>query len=108
MGLGEGVAPSASTDMVSRVIPNNKRSQATSYIFGGLHAGSLLGLLIAPPLIEQFGWRSVRRDILMHGAQCLLLSYMLPSGACSLPFCTIARLSSTQSSDACQLLCLQM
>ena len=60
MGLGEGVAPSASTDMVSRVIANNRRSQATSYIFGGLHAGSLLGLLIAPPLIERFGWQTVR------------------------------------------------
>lgn len=59
MGLGEGVAPSASTDMVSRVIPNNKRSQATSWIFGGLNAGSLLGLLVAPPLIEKCGWQTV-------------------------------------------------
>lgn len=27
-----------------------------SFIFGGLHVGSLLGLFVAPPLIEHFGW----------------------------------------------------
>ena len=33
--------------------------RATSYMFGGLHVGSLLGLLVAPPLIETFGWQTV-------------------------------------------------
>ena len=60
VGLGEGVAPAASTDMISRVISNSERSRATSFVFSGLHVGSLLGLLVAPPLIEQWGWRSVR------------------------------------------------
>lgn len=30
-----------------------------SFIFGGLHVGSLLGLFVAPPLIERFGWPTV-------------------------------------------------
>ncbi len=59
MGLGEGVAPSGATDMVARVIAKNERSRAISFIFSGLHVGSLLGLLVAPPLIENFGWETV-------------------------------------------------
>ncbi|EIE18552.1 MFS general substrate transporter, partial [Coccomyxa subellipsoidea C-169] len=59
VGLGEGVAPSASTDMVARLIDTRERSRATSYMFGGLHVGSLLGLLVAPALIERFGWQTV-------------------------------------------------
>jgi MFS transporter, ACS family, solute carrier family 17 (sodium-dependent inorganic phosphate cotransporter), other len=59
VGLGEGVAPSGATDMVARVIAKNERSRAISFIFSGLHLGSLLGLLLAPPLIENFGWEVV-------------------------------------------------
>ena len=60
VGLGEGVAPSAATDMVARVIAPEERSRAIAFIFGGLHVGSLLGLLVAPVLIERFGWQTVR------------------------------------------------
>ena len=56
VGLGEAVAPSSATDMVARVISQEERSRAMSFIFGGLHVGSLLGLFVAPPLIEHFGW----------------------------------------------------
>lgn len=59
VGLGEGVAPSAATDMVARVVSTEERSRAISFIFGGLHVGSLLGLLVAPALIEQFGWQTI-------------------------------------------------
>lgn len=59
VGLGEGVAPSSATDMVARVISQDERSRAMSFIFGGLHVGSLLGLFVAPPLIERFGWPTV-------------------------------------------------
>jgi MFS family permease len=59
VGLGEGVAPSGATDMVARVIAKNERARAISFIFSGLHVGSLLGLLVAPPLIENFGWEVV-------------------------------------------------
>ena len=60
VGLGEGVAPSAATDMVARVIAPEERSRAIAFIFGGLHVGSLLGLLVAPVLIDRFGWQTVR------------------------------------------------
>lgn len=56
VGLGEGVAPSSATDIVARAIDPKERSRAISFIFGGLHVGSLLGLLVAPPIIEEFGW----------------------------------------------------
>ncbi|KAF6265210.1 major facilitator superfamily domain-containing protein [Scenedesmus sp. NREL 46B-D3] len=59
VGLGEAVAPSAATDMVSRVVPTNERSTAVSFVFGGLHLGSILGLLAAPYLITNFGWETV-------------------------------------------------
>lgn len=59
VGLGEAVAPSAATDMVSRVVPQQERSTAVSFVFGGLHVGSVLGLLAAPYLITHFGWETV-------------------------------------------------
>jgi ACS family sodium-dependent inorganic phosphate cotransporter len=59
VGLGESVAPSSATDMVARVISKEERSRAMSFIFGGLPLGSLLGLLVAPHLIENFGWATV-------------------------------------------------
>jgi predicted MFS family arabinose efflux permease len=45
--------------MVARAIAPTERSRAVSFIFGGLHVGSLVGLIVAPPLIEAFGWQSV-------------------------------------------------
>jgi ACS family sodium-dependent inorganic phosphate cotransporter len=59
VGLGEAVAPSAATDMVARIVPAGERSRAVAFVFGGLHVGSILGLLAAPWLIERFGWESV-------------------------------------------------
>ena len=59
MGLGEAIAPSAATDVVARIIPSHERSRAVSFIFSGLHLGSIIGLLAAPPLISNFGWESV-------------------------------------------------
>lgn len=59
VGLGEAVAPSAITDMVARAVPKTERSRAIAFVFGGLHVGSIFGLLLAPFLIEHFGWPSV-------------------------------------------------
>jgi ACS family sodium-dependent inorganic phosphate cotransporter len=69
VGLGEAVAPSAATDMVSRVVPQHERSTAVSFVFGGLHVGSILGLLAAPYLITHFGWETV---FLVFGAAGLV------------------------------------
>ncbi|KAL7134608.1 hypothetical protein ABFS83_11G038900 [Erythranthe nasuta] len=59
VGIGEGVSPSAATDMIARSIPIEERSRAVSFVFGGLSVGSVLGLLLAPPLIQNYGWGSV-------------------------------------------------
>lgn len=59
VGLGEGIAPSAATDMVARIGNENERSRSISFIYSGLHVGSLLGLLVAPQLIDHFGWQTV-------------------------------------------------
>ncbi|XP_024532841.1 probable anion transporter 6, chloroplastic isoform X1 [Selaginella moellendorffii] len=59
VGVGEGVSPSAATDLVARTVSANERSRAVSVIFGGLSVGSIAGLLFAPVFIENFGWQSV-------------------------------------------------
>ncbi|XP_041998417.1 probable anion transporter 6, chloroplastic isoform X3 [Salvia splendens] len=59
VGIGEGVSPSAATDMIARTVPIEERSRAVSFVFGGLSFGSVLGLVLAPPLIEDYGWGSV-------------------------------------------------
>ncbi|KAJ6296266.1 hypothetical protein OIU78_024167 [Salix suchowensis] len=59
VGIGEGVSPSAATDLIARSIPLEERSRAVAFVFGGLSVGSVTGLLLAPPLIQNFGWASV-------------------------------------------------
>ncbi|XAR66841.1 hypothetical protein NMG60_11013190 [Bertholletia excelsa] len=59
VGIGEGVSPSAATDLIARSIPLEERSRAVSFVFGGLSVGSVAGLLVAPPLIQNLGWESV-------------------------------------------------
>ncbi|KAL2338440.1 hypothetical protein Fmac_012886 [Flemingia macrophylla] len=66
VGIGEGVSPSAATDLIARQvniqigsIPLEERSRAVAFVFGGLSVGSVMGLLLAPPLIQNLGWESV-------------------------------------------------
>ncbi|KAJ7563636.1 hypothetical protein O6H91_03G118100 [Diphasiastrum complanatum] len=59
VGLGEGVSPSAVTDLIARNVPATERSRAVAFVFGGLSIGTITGLLIAPPCIENYGWESV-------------------------------------------------
>ena len=59
VGLGEGLAPSAATDVIAKTMKPSERSSATSFVFGGLHVGSLVGLVTAPALINTWGWESV-------------------------------------------------
>jgi ACS family sodium-dependent inorganic phosphate cotransporter len=59
VGLGEGVAPAAATDLIAKVSATSGRSKATSFVFGGLHVGSLMGLTLAPFFIDVWGWESV-------------------------------------------------
>uniref|UniRef100_A0A7N0U548 Major facilitator superfamily (MFS) profile domain-containing protein n=1 Tax=Kalanchoe fedtschenkoi TaxID=63787 RepID=A0A7N0U548_KALFE len=59
VGIGEGVSPSAATDLIARTIPIEERSRAVSFVFGGLSVGSVAGFLLAPSLIQSLGWTSV-------------------------------------------------
>ena len=59
VGLGEGVSPSAATDVIARSVPVNERSRAVAFVFNGFNVGSVIGLSVAPLIIENFGWRSV-------------------------------------------------
>jgi ACS family sodium-dependent inorganic phosphate cotransporter len=59
VGLGEGVSPAAATDLIARAMPLSERSRAVATVFGGLNVGSVVGLLLAPIMIERFGWESV-------------------------------------------------
>ncbi|CAM8931818.1 unnamed protein product [Rhodiola kirilowii] len=59
VGIGEGVSPSAATDLIARTIPLEERSRAVSFVFGGLSVGSVVGFIVAPSLIQSLGWGSV-------------------------------------------------
>lgn len=105
VGLGEAVAPSAATDMVSRVVPQQERSTAVSFVFGGLHVGSILGLLAAPYLITNFGWETV---FVVFGAAGLawvlwfeqLMADIAANDPETAALLTQDRLGSSSSSDA--------
>jgi len=59
VGLGEGFAPSAVTDLLATYVPKKLRARAVTTVFGGMELGNALGLLICGPLIESSGWASV-------------------------------------------------
>eukprot|EP01024_Parvocaulis_polyphysoides_P020937 TRINITY_DN1987_c0_g2_i2.p1 TRINITY_DN1987_c0_g2~~TRINITY_DN1987_c0_g2_i2.p1 ORF type:complete len:391 (+),score=42.68 TRINITY_DN1987_c0_g2_i2:610-1782(+) len=59
VGLGEAVAPSAQNDVVAKIVPVNERARANATIFGGLYMGSIVGLFIAPKIIEFYDWPAV-------------------------------------------------
>ena len=40
-------------------MPVGERSRAVAFVFNGFNVGSVLGLSLAPLIIENFGWRSV-------------------------------------------------
>ena len=52
VGLGEGLAPPSSTDLIARTIPNSERTAAVAQTFSGLHIGSIIALLAGPAIIE--------------------------------------------------------
>ena len=59
VGLGEGISPAAATDVIARAVPVTERSRAVAFVFNGFNVGSVLGLSLAPLIIENFGWRTV-------------------------------------------------
>ncbi|KAI4344206.1 hypothetical protein L6164_011457 [Bauhinia variegata] len=84
VGIGEGVSPSAATDLIARSIPLEERSRAVAFVFGGLSVGSVMGLLLAPPLIQNFGWESVFYLFGLLGIAWFLGSQYLEGGGAQL------------------------
>jgi MFS transporter, ACS family, solute carrier family 17 (sodium-dependent inorganic phosphate cotransporter), other len=59
VGLGEGVVPSAVTDIIARTMSVGERSRAVAFTFSGFNVGSVIGLSLAPFITEKLGWRAV-------------------------------------------------
>lgn len=52
--------------------PGKERASATSFAFGGLHVGSIIGLLSSPWIIEHFGWPNLFYTFGLAGAVWIL------------------------------------
>jgi MFS transporter, ACS family, solute carrier family 17 (sodium-dependent inorganic phosphate cotransporter), other len=59
LGIGEGVAMPAMNALVKSWVPTKYISRSLAFIYSGMHGGSILGLLLTPPIITAFGWESV-------------------------------------------------
>eukprot|EP00899_Mesostigma_viride_P006411 jgi/Mesvir1/15771/Mv03340-RA.1 len=59
VGLGEGVAMPSANNLIASWMPPRLRSQALGAIMAGFHGGTMAGLLLAPPIMTRFGWRSL-------------------------------------------------
>jgi predicted MFS family arabinose efflux permease len=52
VGIGEGVSPSAATDLIARTIPVKERSRAVGFVFGGLSLGSVMGYVFLVVILK--------------------------------------------------------
>ncbi|KAI8472147.1 MAG: carbohydrate transporter [Monoraphidium minutum] len=79
VGLGEGLAPAAATSVLARQVPSAERARAVSAVWGGLDVGSVVGLLVAGPLIREYGWPAVfYLFAALGGAWCLAWPLLRP------------------------------
>jgi MFS family permease len=59
LGLGEGVNFPAIHSLAARWTPTQERSRALALNYSGIHLGTVIALLLAPPLILALGWPAV-------------------------------------------------
>jgi len=59
MGMGEGVAMPAISNLFARWVPQANLSSSLSLAFTGGPVGIITALVVAPPLISNLGWESV-------------------------------------------------
>jgi len=59
VGLGEGVALPSMNNLIGKNVRAERRATALGISFAGFHSGNILGLLLSPFLIANFGWRSI-------------------------------------------------
>lgn len=73
MGLGEGVALPSMNSLVATYLPAGVKSRALGISFTGFHCGNLLGLLLSPLILTNFGWRALFWLFGFLGAPLLML-----------------------------------
>ena len=73
VGFGEGVALPSINNIMAKNIPLASRASAYGGMFTGFHSGNLVGLLLSPILIQQYGWRSL---FYVFGAMGIPLLYI--------------------------------
>lgn len=56
LGLAEGFAMPSVNAAVATWIPAQETARALSFVYSGMYAGSILGLLASPALLEAYGW----------------------------------------------------
>ncbi|KAG4970779.1 hypothetical protein JHK85_037200 [Glycine max] len=125
VGIGEGVSPSAATDLIARhlppkidktscfrslgfvprSIPLEERSRAVAFVFGGLSVGSVMGLLLAPPLIQNLGWESVFYIFGLLGIAWFLGFQVLEGGETQLNAESLSFLPNGESNLSICMLC---
>ena len=59
LGVGEGVAMPAMNAIVASTVPTSERARSLSFIYSGMYAGSIVGLLITPSILNYAGWPAV-------------------------------------------------
>lgn len=59
LGAAEGAAMPAMNALVAASIPVQFRARSLSFIYSGMYAGSILGLLVAPSIIRAAGWEAL-------------------------------------------------
>lgn len=59
MGIGEGITYPTIQELARRWIPQDRRSTAITRIYSGAGLGTTTSLLIAPLVIQNYGWDAV-------------------------------------------------
>lgn len=59
MGVGEGVTYPSIQNLVRRWVPEGGRSRALSFIYSGHQLGTIASYLVAPLVIQEYGWPAV-------------------------------------------------
>merc|ERR1719379_1792521 len=73
VGLGEGVALPSMNNLIGKNVKTDRRATALGMSFGGFHSGNIVGLLLSPFLISNYGWRSLFYLFGILGVPVLLL-----------------------------------
>jgi ACS family sodium-dependent inorganic phosphate cotransporter/ACS family sodium-dependent inorganic phosphate cotransporter-like MFS transporter 9 len=73
VGLGEGVALPSMNNLIGKNVKTERRATALGISFAGFHSGNILGLLLSPYLISNYGWRSLFYIFGLLGVPVLIL-----------------------------------